>query len=84
MTNKETKQRGRPIGSSNGTYKIFFSAPKRTKYRHYAITVPRVIAETISNDVIFTCEVTSDGILFRPIKNVISPIKKHKWMEGVF
>lgn len=51
-------------------YKIrkFESGTSKTgsSYVNYSVTIPREVAEKLPKDVEYECELTEDGILFRP------------------
>lgn len=54
--------------SGGGPYKL---RPARMKTgTHYSISVPRAIGEALGEEVRFSCELTDEGILFRPIARV--------------
>lgn len=66
------------------SYKIRLGAngPSRkakTNSLHYIITVPSNIAELVK-DRRFSCELTDEGILFRPIEKT-KPISVPDWVE---
>ena len=67
-------------------YKIRLGAegPSRrakTKSLHYEITVPSNVAELVK-DQLFSCELTEEGILFRPVGKVTT-MRVPKWVTGV-
>jgi hypothetical protein len=37
-----------------------------SSYVNYSVTIPREVAEKLPKDVAYECELTEDGILFRP------------------
>lgn len=55
------------------TYKIRkFQNGKRNNgepFMNYSLTIPTVIARELPDDMRFYCELTEDGILFRPLAN---------------
>jgi hypothetical protein len=36
-------------------------------FMNYSITIPSVIAEKLPNDMRFECELTDEGLLFKPV-----------------
>jgi hypothetical protein len=36
---------------------------------NYALTVPANVAEHLSNDLKFACELTDEGILYKPVRD---------------
>lgn len=54
------------------TYKIRKFTNSRSKsgeaYINYSLTIPSVIAEKLPEDIQFSCELTDEGILFKPSK----------------
>lgn len=73
----ETIGPGRPSGSGNNSYRLQNYPYQNGKYRHYAFTVPTHIAKEVPPNILFACELTEEGILYRPI---IVPTKP-TWME---
>ena len=55
------------------TYKIrkFKSGERKdgSAFWNFALTVPTDIAEKLSDNMKFTCELTDDGLLFKPANN---------------
>lgn len=42
------------------------SSKQGNKFVNYSITIPRSVAENLPDNALFECELTEDGILFRP------------------
>ncbi len=72
----ETIGPGRPTGSGNNSYGLQ-KYYQHGRYRHYAFTVPTRIAKEIPPNMLFSCELTEEGILYKPI---IAPTKP-TWMR---
>jgi hypothetical protein len=49
------------------TYKIRkFSNGNKKQFTNYSLTIPSAIAKELPKDMTFVCELTEEGILFRP------------------
>jgi hypothetical protein len=55
----------RPAGSDN-IIRISQNGSNQA-HRYYKLTLPREIADALPDDLLFTCELTDDGILYRPV-----------------
>jgi hypothetical protein len=67
------------------TYKIrrFHNGKNKAgdPFINYSLTIPTKIAEQLPTDMKFTCEVTNEGLLFRPVENE-APTELPAWASN--
>lgn len=67
------------------TYKIrkFQNGKARdgTTFTNYSLTIPAPIAEKLPDDMVFECELTEEGILFRPARPSDEQIELPEWAK---
>jgi hypothetical protein len=67
------------------TYKIRkFQNGKNKKgdpFINYSLTIPSNVAESLPEDITFSCELTEDGILFRPASPESESVNLPSWAE---
>lgn len=73
--------------TSDKTYKIrkFVNGRRKTgePFLNYSLTIPVQIAEKLPESIRFTCELTDDGILFKPVTKVEEDtIPLPSWAKG--
>lgn len=55
---------------------------KGETYTNYSLTVPGPIAEHLPTEMSFTCELTEDGILFKPAHSQEESIELPSWAKA--
>ena|SRR5436190_16863707 len=68
------------------TYKIRKFQNGRNKdgqpFINYSLTIPTPIAEKLPADMQFACELTTEGILFRPADEEVEAVELPTWAKG--
>lgn len=68
------------------TYKIRKFQNGRNKdgeaFTNFSLTIPSAIAAKLPEDMLFECELTSEGILFRPAKSEAESIELPDWARS--
>jgi hypothetical protein len=71
--------------ATNRTYKIrrFTNGQSRDgqKFTNFSLTIPAAIAEKLPVDMLFECELTEDGILFRPVQEPATTVELPSWAQ---
>jgi hypothetical protein len=69
----------RPAGADN-LFRISRNGSNQN-YRYFKISVPREIAEALPEDLVYSCELTDDGILYRPVTQAIAITDLPEWAK---
>jgi len=68
------------------TYKIRKFTNGRSKegatFTNYSLTIPAPIAEKLPDDMLFECELTDEGILFRPAQASPEQVELPAWAKA--